>query len=127
VVLKLKEVYKIWQNSLNHFPKSHRYTLGSKIDDLFLTSIEYCFLASYSTIGEKIPIIDKAISRVDLIKLMLQLGFEIKALDTKKYVHLSENLYDMGKMLGGWKKQVMQKKSQDNVSREKIIVATRKR
>lgn len=119
MVLKLKEVYKIWQHSLNHFPKSHRYTLGSRIDDLFLTSIEYCFLASYSPIGEKIPIIDKAISRVDLIKLLLQLGFEIKALDTKKYIHLGESLYDIGKMLGGWKKQLVQKKTLESKTQEK--------
>lgn len=107
--MKLKEAYGVWQNYLNHFPKANRFTLGSKIDDVFLSAIEYCFLASYSPLGEKIPIIDRAISRVDLIKLLLQLAWDIGALDTKKYVHLGEYLSETGKMLGGWKKQVENK------------------
>jgi len=74
VVLKLKDTYGIWQNLLPHFPKGSRYTLGSKIDDVFLSAIEYCFLASYSPLSEKLPILDRAISRTDLIKLFLTLA-----------------------------------------------------
>jgi len=33
----------------------------------------------------------------------------IEALDTKKYVHLSEYLTEVGKMLGGWRKQLQNK------------------
>lgn len=86
--------------------------MGSKIDDVFLSAIEFCFLASYSPFGEKLVIIDRAIGRVDLIKLLLQLAWEMKALDTKKYVNLGENLYETGKMLGGWKKQIQNKTPQ---------------
>lgn len=111
VVLKLKEAYGVWQSYLTHFPKSNRFTLGSKIDDVFLRAIEYCFLASYSPLGEKIVIIDRAISRIDLIKLLLQLAWDIKALDSKKYITLSEYLSEIGKMLGGWKKQIQNKNS----------------
>ncbi len=108
----------MWQGFLTHFPKANRFTLGSKIDDVFLAAIEYCFLASYSTSVEKIVLVDRAISRVDLIKLLLQLAWEIKALDTKKYTHISEMLNEIGKMLGGWKRQLVNKtpgnKSQEN-------------
>jgi hypothetical protein len=119
VVLKLKDTYILWQTHARHFPKTHRYTLGSKIDDLFLATIEYCFLASYSNLGDKIPLVDKGISRVDLIKLLLQISFEIKALDMERYIKLAENLYDTGKMLGGWKKQLLNKKLQEVNLREK--------
>ena len=109
VVLKLKEAYGIWQNYLNHFPKANRFTLGSKIDDVFLNAIEYCFLASYSNLSEKQAILDRAISRVDLIRLLLQLAWDIKALDNKKYIHLSEHLLEVGRMLGGWRRQITNK------------------
>lgn len=118
VVLKLKESYRIWQNYLNHFPKANRFTLGSKIDDIFLSAIEFCFLASYSPLGEKTVILDKAIARVDLIKLLLQLAWDIKALDTRKYSILGGHLSETGKMLGGWKKQI-QNKTLEHTSREK--------
>jgi len=118
VVLKLKDAYGIWQSYLNHFPKANRFTLGSKIDDVFLAAIEYCFLASYASVGDKLIFIDKAISRVDLIKLLLQLAWEIHALDTKKFTHLSEYLAESGRMLGGWRRQVVNK-TPETITREK--------
>lgn len=92
-----------------HFPKANRFTLGSKIDEIFLNSIEYCFLASYSRTNEKLLLVDKAISRIDLIKLLIQLAWDIKALDTNKYIKISEMLDEVGRMLGGWKKQITNK------------------
>ncbi|MEK7650126.1 MAG: four helix bundle protein [Patescibacteria group bacterium] len=109
VVLKLKDAYGLWQKYLADFPKQNRYTLGSKIDDLFLTSIEYCFLASYASKDTKIGLLDRAISRVDLLKLLLQLAWEVRALDSKKYVHLGERLVEVGRMLGGWRKGLLSK------------------
>jgi hypothetical protein len=104
VVLKLKDTYALWQQYLNHFPKQNRYTLGSKIDDVFLVAIEFCFLASYANKDTKIIHLERCISRVDLLKLLLQLAWEIRALDTQKYIALSEQLQEVGRMLGGWRK-----------------------
>jgi hypothetical protein len=120
VVLKLKDTYGIWQNYLIHFPKANRFTLGSKIDDIFLTSIEYSFLASYSALGDKLLYVDKAISRCDLLKLLLLLAFETKNIDMKKYIHLSEELVEVGKMLGGWRRQIIQKTSHENSEKKKM-------
>lgn len=109
VVLKLKDAYGLWQKYLTDFPKANRYTLGSKIDDVFLYAIEYCFLASYANLTEKPVLLDRAISRVDLIKLLLQLAWNVRALDTKKYSILSEALLEVGRMLGGWRKNIKNK------------------
>ena len=110
VILRLKDVYKIWQEYLIHFPKQNRYTLGSRIDGVFLNSIEYAFLASYASKDTKIGLLDKTISRVDLLKLLLMLAWEIGALDNKKYAHLSEEFAEIGRMLGGWRKGLLSKK-----------------
>ena len=48
--------------------------------------------------------LERCISRVDLLKLLLQLAWEIRALDTQKYATLGEALQEVGRMLGGWKK-----------------------
>jgi hypothetical protein len=111
VIIKLKNTYGMWQEYVKHFPKSNRYTLGSKIDEVFLNAIEYTFLASYASKIEKLSLVDRAISRTDLIKLLLMLAWEIKALDTNKYTQISLELDEIGKMLGGWKKQIEQKTS----------------
>ncbi len=114
VVLKLKDTYNIWQNYLSQFPKANRFTIGSKIDILFLEAIEYSFLASYTHTTEKQIFLNKSISKVDLIKLLLQLAWEIKALDNKKYAHLSEQFAEIGKMLGGWKRKQLNKTPEIN-------------
>lgn len=108
-MLKLKDVYGLWQNYLPHFAKQARYSLGKRIDDTCLNAIEYSFLASYSKSSEKIILIDRAISRVDLVKILLLLAWESKFLDTKKYTHISELLEEAGRMLGAWKRQQIQK------------------
>ena len=109
MVLKLKDAYNIWQTYLTHFPKANRFTIGSKIDILFLEAIESAFFASYAQAEEKRILLNKSISKVDLVKLLLQLAWETKALDNKKYAHLSEQFSEIGRMLGGWKRQLLNK------------------
>ncbi len=66
-------------------------------------------MASYTHTEEKLNLLSKSISKVDLVKLLLQLCWEIKAMDNKKYIHISERFNEIGKMLGGWKKQLVNK------------------
>ena len=87
-----------------HIPKNSRYTLGEKIDELFLATIENTFIASYLKRGGKIPLLTKITLKLDLLKFFLQLLWEIKSLDNKKYILLSKQLNEIGRMLGGWQK-----------------------
>ncbi len=102
--MRLKDTYGLWQRYLVDFPKQNRYTLGNKIDDVFLIAIEFSFLASYAKLDTKIIHLERCISRVDLLKLLLQLAWEIHALDNQKYITISEHLTEIGRMLGGWRK-----------------------
>ena len=92
-----------------HIPKTSRYTLGNKIDDLFLKTIEYALLASYLHRAEKLPLIKQAVVKLDLLKFFLQVAWEIQALDSKKYINLSKLLDEIGKMFGGWFKGIKSK------------------
>jgi len=105
-VQKLVDGYKLWHEFLPHFPKSSRYTLGSKIDSLFIETIESVFKALHLGKGEKLVYLTRASIKLDLLKFFLQIAWEIKALDNKKYIRLSEKLDEIGKMLGGWLKSL---------------------
>jgi hypothetical protein len=118
IILRLKDNYNLWQQILAIFPKANRFTLGSKIDEIFLKTIEYCFLASYASNQEKIILIDRGSARIDLLKLFLQLAWEIKAIENNQYTNISHSIYEIGRMLGGWKKSLLQK-TPENISREK--------
>ena len=110
---KLTAVYKIWQAYLPHFPKTSRYTLGEKIDSLFVEIIEYIVIASYLSKQEKLPYLKKGIIKLDVLKFFSQVAWEIKGLDNKKFIELSEKLVEIGKMLGGWKRGIESKTPAD--------------
>lgn len=40
------------------------------------------------------------------MKFFLQVSWEIKALDNKKFINIAEKFVEIGKMLGGWNKQL---------------------
>lgn len=100
-------------------PKTARYSLGIKIDNLFIETTELIFIASRLNKEKKLPYLEKASGKLDLLKFFLQIAWEIKSLDNKKYIILSEHLNEIGKMLGGWKKGLESKTLQKNIWREK--------
>jgi len=97
-------VYKRWQEYRDHLPKKSRYTLGDRIDTLFIQILELLFVASYQSKIEKLPTITAALKKTDVLKFMLRIAWETRALDTKKYVAISEVMQELGRMIGGWKK-----------------------
>jgi len=102
----LVRTYKVWHEFLPHIPKDARYTLGNKIDALLVETIESVFVASYLPKDQKLPSIQNAAAKLDLAKFFLQLAWEIKVLDNKKYILISEQLNGVGRMLGGWLRQI---------------------
>jgi hypothetical protein len=105
IITHLIDAYKLWHDFIPHIPKDSRYTLGLKIDNLLTEISESVFIASYVGKDQKPPYIQKAAARLDLLKFFMQILWEIGALDTKKYIMLSEKLDEIGRMLGGWLRQ----------------------
>jgi len=96
----------MWHEILPHLPKTSRYALGSKIDNLFLETIEFILMAANSGATGKQEHLQKASDKLDLLKFFLQIAWEVKAISDKKFLLLSEHLNEIGRMLGGWIKQV---------------------
>ena len=68
--------------------------------------LEVVFTAGYLSKDKKLPFVQKAISRTDVLKFFLRVAWEVKDIDSKKYAALSEPLDDIGRMLGGWARNV---------------------
>ncbi len=107
IIQKLIQTYKLWDEFKNHFPKKSRYTLGAKIDTIFVDTIELLFIASYLGKEQKFPYLQKAGGKIDLLKFFLQIAWELKVIDNNKYITLSRQLDEIGKMLGGWIKGLL--------------------
>jgi hypothetical protein len=108
---KTKESYLLWYNYYGELPKLHRYSLGLRIDNLFVEIIEGIAIASFLSREEKRPWVAFAIRKTDTLKILLMILWETKSLDDKKYIALSFKTTEIGKMLGGWSGQLSKQNS----------------
>lgn len=81
-----------------------RFGVGQKIERSFLDALELIFLSSFSPTEHKLPILTKAIARLDVLKFFLQIAWENKLLTTEHYSALLASIEEVGRMLYGWKK-----------------------
>lgn len=97
-------VYKNWYEIRDGIPKKSRYTLGDKIDTRFIQILEMLYIASYQSAADKLPTLTKALTGVDTLKFLMQIAWEVHAIDDKKYISLSGGIQEVGKQVGGWKR-----------------------
>ncbi len=102
VLEKIKSAYLLWHKLHIILPQVNRYTLGNKIDKLFIEIIEYIATAFFLSKGEKLPYMRLAIRKLDTLKILLLVLWETQSIETRKYIALSLLLDEIGKMLGGW-------------------------
>jgi hypothetical protein len=111
VLGKVKESYLLWYRFYQDLPKIHRYSLGQRIDTLFVEIIEAISAASFLSREEKQPYVRLAIKKLDTLRVLLMILWETKSVDDKKYITLSLMLDEAGKMLGGWNGQLTKQNS----------------
>jgi hypothetical protein len=109
----------MWITFYETLPKIHKYTLGQKIDTLFVEIIEAISIATFLSKEEKQPWVRLAIRKTDTLKILLMVLWEAKSIDNKKYVALSLKVEEIGKMLGGWSGQLVKQNSPVIKTREK--------
>jgi hypothetical protein len=73
--------------------------------------MEAISVASFLQKEEKLPWIKVAVRKIDTAKLLLMVLWETKSLNEKKYILLSVQLEEVGKMLGGWNGQISKQNS----------------
>jgi len=101
------------------FPKTSRYTLGTKIDGLIIEAASLLFTASWKKEVFKLPYLQKAAIKIDELKFFFRFAWEINVFDNKRYALLSEFLDEIGRMLGGWQRQIEKKNSSGASPEEK--------
>ncbi|MFA6392931.1 MAG: four helix bundle protein [Candidatus Paceibacterota bacterium] len=104
-------MYILWYGYYQIIPKEHRYSLGVRIDTLFIEIMEAISLAGFLPKGEKQLYVRLSIRKVDTLKILLMILWETKSIDNKKYIILSVPLDEVGRMLGGWNGQLTKQNS----------------
>lgn len=113
----VKESYLLWHEYYSILPKVHRYTVGEKIDTLFIEIMEAVSGAAFLSGSEKLPWVRAATRKLDALKLLLLILWESGSLLDKKYIALSAKVDTVGKMLGGWQGQLQKQNSPEAAQR----------
>lgn len=83
-----------------------RYSLGVKIDSLFSDVIELISIAQFSVKEKRIPVIERAIAKNDVLKFMLYVLWELQGIEEKHFLAIAPQLEEVGRMLYGWKQRM---------------------
>ena len=108
ILTKLYEFYQVLAQTINTFPKSFRYSIGLKLDNLTLEIIESILELPFS--DNKLQILQKISIKFDTLKILVRLSKDYRAIADKKYFQLELILSEIGKMLGGWIKSTNEKR-----------------
>lgn len=82
--------------------KLDRYTLGQQIFELFIKLLTLTTQAQYQTGQTKITSLRLMILELDTTKILIRLSRKLEILDERAYIRYEKELNDVGKMLGGW-------------------------
>jgi hypothetical protein len=103
--------YKKWVPIQRNFPKSERFSLGQKIDQLFIALMETLRKASFSQINSKVSLLGEALLNIDSLRFFVQLCWELKLIPNNQFSFIGKDIENIGKMVGGWRKGLITKTS----------------
>lgn len=103
---KTYDMYKTFYGYRNLVPRQDRFALWQRTENAILDMLEAIMIAGQKRKQEKSLFLEKASSKLNLLRVFLRLMKEVKIIDNKKYVALEESVDEIGRMLGGWLKSV---------------------
>ena len=109
VVKAMHDLILTWVRHVEHLPRLHRYTLGSRVTESFLNAQQSILSGRPSE--NRLKAIQGAQADLEMAKYTLRVLVDIKALPVKKMAHLAGLLVPVEKQLGGWEKQVLKAKA----------------
>ena len=74
--------------------------------------LELLILAENKEGSSKLLILKKSDHHIQILKMMIRMAHEVKAMSQSRYIKNEEKLLEVGRMLGGWIKQTKLKRPQ---------------
>ena len=106
IIQRVKEGYLVWINIVPHIPKSARYTIGTRIENKFLDLLELTYIAYFTEKEKKSDKLSECILVLDTLKFFLTVAWEAKLISNNQFEDIVRKLEEVGRMLGGWKKNL---------------------
>jgi len=97
-----------------HIARGSRYTIGSRIENKFLDLLELSYIAYFTSIDKKTEKVSECILVLDTLKFLISVAWEGKIISNKQCEEVALKLEEVGKMFGGWKKNIEKNSERKN-------------
>jgi len=109
IVTKMYDLIKYLLPVVNRFPKDYKFTLGDRITNLVLDLLERLIEAYYTTNHDsKINLLYKNNLQLERMRFLIRLAHDFKLFSNQRFGYISSLIDEIGKMNGGWLKQLRQ-------------------
>ena len=109
-MIKEAPIFSLWTaitdwilDRIDDFPKKIRFSMSNRIANLTLEVLELIIEALYKR--KKILILREINIKIEKLRVLLRICFNKKYLSSKQFEFIQSQLYEAGKMIGGWIKQ----------------------
>lgn len=91
---------------LNKFPRSQKFLLADRIENLILEILENYISAYYSKAENKKMLLLKNNLQLEKMRYLIRLSHDLHFFSHQKYGVISGHIAEIGKMTGGWIKSL---------------------
>jgi hypothetical protein len=105
-LLVIDKAYALVLWSCRHiagFPRSHRFTLGERMERRLYDLLELLLKAKYT--AQKVPLLRQANMELELLRFQFRLAKDLECLTLKRYEYGVRAVNEIGQMVGGWLKK----------------------
>ena len=102
-VPKLYDVIQWLLPQVQKFPRAYRFTLGDRIINLALDTLELLIEATYTR--RRQDLLHRANIQLEKLRYLIRLSHDFKLFSPKQYEYISGEINEVGKRIGGWIKQ----------------------
>lgn len=103
-------LYMKWRRTIcylldlcSKFPKTFRFNLSDRITNTSLDVMEDIVHAIYAK--EKITNLDQANLSIEKLRVLIHISLDLKIISLSQYAHIAKEMQEVGRMIGGWRKQ----------------------
>jgi 23S rRNA-intervening sequence protein len=85
--------------TLEKFPRSHKFTIGDRIEALALDVLEALIEATYTR--DRAQHLRRANLGIEKLRFLIRIAADLRLLDQRRYEHAARTLDDTGRLIGG--------------------------
>lgn len=97
----LLEIYQL----VNKFPKNQRFVLGQRMETTLMNILEIIINVNLGKVAS--GYFKKMDIELSKLKIFVRLSKDLRFISIKKYGKLEEEIIEIGKLIGGWKKTLI--------------------